>query len=82
MQTDFKHHLQAYTDSDLETFKKILEEEFIDRMVLQRLHNVLNADFPGDSLPYPRVSLPELDDELDEISKSISWKKLFDPHFC
>jgi hypothetical protein len=80
MENIFKLH--NYTDSDLETLKKYLEEEIINRKVLERLNNLIDTNFPGDSLPYPKITKEELDNELYDISNEIIRKKFFNEHFC
>jgi hypothetical protein len=40
-------------------------------MVLRnRINLILSAQSPGDSLPYPKVTKKQLDDELDKIAEN------------
>ena len=69
-----KNILQTYTDKELENIKKMVEEEIIERAVLKCFK------YPGDSLPYPKVTKDELDRELQEISDERNL--CFKSHFC
>lgn len=76
-----------YTTTELKNIYLELQEELLQRALSDRLNDEIVATvsekvFPGDSLPYPKKTLEELNNELDFMCNVKNMMKNMQNHYC